>query len=146
MVELVLPFEPLRGSARVTTIPLLRGPRPKPPRPAAGAPAVGGASVTSGKLSTLLHVAAPSVLLHRPVWRVPRYRTLPSLGSTVMRSPLPRPSSLPPNLNGTLVRAKVLPRSLERRMAPLGALALVYVPQARYTRFESEGSTAMLST
>ena len=31
-------------------------------------------------------------------------------------------------------------------MAPSGALALVYVPQARYTRFGSEASTAMLST
>ena len=28
-----------------------------------------------------------------------------------MRSPLPRPSSFPPNLKGTLVRPKVLPRS-----------------------------------
>lgn len=146
MVELVLPFEPLRGSTRVTTIPLPRATRPPAPRPPAGGPPAGGASVTSGKLSTLLHVAAPSVLLHRPAWRVPRYRTLPLLGSTVMRSPLPRPSSLPPNLKGTLVRAKVLPRSLERRMAPSGVLALVYVPQARYTRLESEASTAMLST
>src|ERR1035441_9373755 len=70
----------------------------------------------------------------------------PSLGSTDRRSPLPRPFSLPPNLMGTLVRWNVLPRSLERRTAPSGVLALVYVPHARYTRLGSEGSTAMLST
>src|SRR5450759_4561789 len=71
---------------------------------------------------------------------------LPALGSTAIRSPLPRPFSLPPNLNGTLVRWKVLPRSAERRIAPSGVRGLVYVPHARYTRLASEGSTAMLST
>src|ERR1035441_3930513 len=81
IVALALPLEPLRGSTRVTTIPLPRLARPLPPgaacagwapRPGCVGTAAGGASVTSGKLSTLLHVTAPSVLRHRPFWRVPR--------------------------------------------------------------------------
>src|SRR5664279_4502059 len=95
------------ASNRVTTIPA----------PRAGA--------ISGKLSTLLHVAAPSVLFQRPAWRVPRYNTFPLWGSTDIRSPLPRPSSLPPNLTGRLARWKVLPRSFDRRIAPSGVRALV---------------------
>ena len=81
--------------------------------------------MTSGNASTRLHVAPLSPLRQSPAWRVPRKRILPSFGSTAMRSPLPRPFSLPPILNGTSVRSKLRPRSRERRMAPLGACGLV---------------------
>src|SRR5450432_4095734 len=77
-----------------------------------------GVSFVSGNDSTLDHVAAPSRLLQSPSCRVPRYRTSPSFGSTDRRSPLPRPFSFPPNLNGTLARRNVLPPSLDRKIAP----------------------------
>src|SRR5687768_2601496 len=73
----------------------------------------------SGKLSTLLHVTAPSSLLHRPFLRDPKKRISGLLGSTASRSPFERPFSLPPSLKGRGVTCQVLPRSLERSIAPL---------------------------
>ena len=61
------------------------------------------------------------------------------------RSPMDRPFSLPPIWMGMSVTCQVLPRSLERRMAPLPTHEVVYVPAARYTLLASTGSAARLS-
>ena len=126
-VLLALPLLPLLGSKTTKTMVL------RPPPLHAGSFASSGVSCSTspGNDVTLLHVTAPSSLFHRPLLRVPRNRMRPSLGSTAMRSPLPRPASLPPNLMGTLVRWNVRPWSEERRMAPSGTSGAVYVPHAR---------------
>src|SRR5438045_6580190 len=83
----------------------------------------------AGKLSIRFHVAPRSALFHRPAVRVPKKITFPSSGSTISRSPIERPGSLPPFLKGRSVRCHVFPRSLERRIAPLvGDQSVVYVP------------------
>jgi hypothetical protein len=87
-------------------------------------------SALSGKLLTCSHVTLPSVLRHRPFLREPKYRTDPRLGSTVSRSPLPRPSSLPPILKVMGVICHVFPRSDERSIAPGPDQSFVYVPAA----------------
>src|SRR5664280_2892877 len=98
-----------------------------------------------GKLLTCSHFSLPLSLFHNPERREPKNRIFVSFGSTASRSPLERPHSLPPILMGMSVRLQVLPRSLERNMAPLPAQLAVYMPTAKYTLFASFGSGARLS-
>ncbi len=79
----------------------------------------------TGKLETWFQVTPKSLLRHNPFLRVPRYSVLWSAGSITSFSPMDRPSSLLPSLNGRLVRSKVLPWSVERRIEPLPAHSLV---------------------
>ena len=79
-------------------------------------------------VSTRAQVAPWSALFHKPSRREPKNKMLPSFGSTASRSPLERPSELPPILNGTSVILKVRPWSSERKIA---AGLFISVPAAR---------------
>ena len=68
-------------------------------------------------VSTRAQVAPWSELFHNPSRREPKSKIAPWLGSTASRSPLERPSELPPILNGTSVILKVRPWSSERKIA-----------------------------
>src|ERR1035437_4146064 len=98
-------------------------PKPPPRRPRAGAfvvaalvdtaLATGGggswATLVLGNDVTSFHVAPRSVLFHNPAAREPKNKIVPSFGSTASRSPLERPSALPPIRNGTSVILNVRP-------------------------------------
>src|SRR5690349_7372516 len=106
------------------TIPIGRDPAPPPEL----------VFFTSGNEFTRDQFAPPSVLCHKPLAREPKNSTRPSFGSTASRSPLLRPSSLPPIFSGSSAFFHVLPRSSERKTAALPlAHSLVYVPQAMKT-------------
>src|SRR6478672_4281732 len=110
-VREALPFPPLAGSNATKAIPT--GCSPFHDFTPADADLE-----TAGNVVTSVHDTPLSPLRHRPFARLPNNRTRPSFGSTARRSPLPRPCSLPPSLNGKLARSKRLPPSLERRIAP----------------------------
>ena len=60
--------------------------------------------------------------------REPNSKVEVRFGSIASRSPSPRPSSLPPILNGTVVTCHVAPRSALRKIA---AGPQKYMPAAR---------------
>src|SRR4051812_42539126 len=115
MIGVALPLVPLDLSNRTSGMPIPLSPS------------------EAEKLSTLPQVAPESVVFHRPFLRDPKYRMLGRLGSTASRSPFDRPFSLPPIFIGISITFQVLPRSFERRSAPLPTHDPVYVPAARYT-------------
>src|SRR3954471_3106864 len=94
-----LPGDPLVGSKTSKTMPTGRDHWPVPD----------AVFFTSGKLATRDQLAAPSVLRHGPLAREPKNSTRPSFGSTASRSPLLRPSSLPPIFSGSSAFFHVLP-------------------------------------
>src|SRR6202789_2179510 len=84
----------------------------------------------AGKESTWCQVTPESVLFQRPARREPKKRMEPRLGATARRSPTPRPLSLPPILKGMGVFSRVLPLSLERKIAEGPPQSAVYMPAA----------------
>src|SRR5690242_392655 len=109
------PGRPLSGSKATHTIPTACDPNRRP--------LFVDSVVAFGKLSTLDHVRPRSALFQSPSDREPKNRISPAFGSTASRSPLNRPSSLPPILNGTSMLRHVRPRSAELNIA---ALPLLY--------------------